>query len=115
MIREPLRGSGIVPMTIADMEFSAPPEVNEAVVKAARHGCYGYTGPQGEYLDAVKHWQKTRHGWDIEDDWYVVTNGIVQALGIAVRAFTRPGDSVILQSPVYSPFYGAIKERKDYR
>ncbi len=110
MMPEPLRGSGIVPMTIADMEFSAPPEVNEAVVKAARHGCYGYTGPQGEYLDAVKHWQKTRHGWDIEDDWYVVTNGIVQALGIAVRAFTRPGDSVILQSPVYTPFYGAIKD-----
>lgn len=107
---EPLRGSGIVPMTVADMEFSAPPEVNEAVIKAAGHGCYGYTGPQGEFLEAVKHWQKTRHDWDIEDDWYVVTNGIVQALGIAVRAFTEPGDGVLIMTPVYHPFYDAIND-----
>ena len=107
---EHLKRSGIVPMTVADMEFSAPPAVNEAVIKAARHGCYGYTGPQGEYLDAVKHWQKTRHGWDVEDDWYVVTNGIVQALGIAVRAFTKPGDGVLICTPVYHPFYGAVRD-----
>ena len=107
---EPLRGSGIVPMTVADMEFAAPPEVNEAVVKAARHGCYGYTGPQGDYLAAVKHWQKTRHDWDIDEDWYVVTNGVVQALGVAVRAFTEPDDKVIIQTPVYHPFYGAVKD-----
>ena len=107
---EPLRGSGIVPMTVADMEFSAPPEVNEAVVRAARRGCYGYTGPQGEYLEAVKHWQKTRHDWDIDEDWYVVTNGVVQALGIAVRAFTEPGDGVLIMTPVYHPFYGAVKD-----
>ncbi|MBQ1893999.1 MAG: pyridoxal phosphate-dependent aminotransferase [Clostridia bacterium] len=107
---EPLRGSGIVPMTVADMEFSAPPKVNEAVAKAAFHGCYGYTGPQGEYLEAVRHWQKTRHDWDIEDDWYVVTNGVVQALGVAVRAFTKEGDGVIIQTPVYHPFYGAVRD-----
>ncbi|MBR0135422.1 MAG: pyridoxal phosphate-dependent aminotransferase, partial [Clostridia bacterium] len=110
MMPEPLKGSGIVPMTVADMEFSAPPAVNEAVAKAAYHGCYGYTGPQGEYLEAVKRWQKTRHGWDIEDDWYVVTNGIVQALGIAVRAFTAPGDGVLIMTPVYHPFYGAVND-----
>ena len=107
---EPLRGSGIVPMTVADMEFSAPPEVNEAVIRAARHGCYGYTGPQGEYLEAVKHWQKTRHDWEIDPDWYVVTNGVVQALGVAVRAFTEPGDGVIVMTPVYHPFYGAVND-----
>ena len=107
---EPLRGSGIVPMTVADMEFSAPPEVNEAVINAAKHGCYGYTGPQGEYLDAVKRWQKTRHGFDIDPEWYVVTNGVVQALGIAVRAFTEPGDGVLIMTPVYHPFYGAVKD-----
>ena len=107
---EPLRGSGIVPMTIADMEFSAPPQVNEAVCRAANHGCYGYTGPDKAYLDAIKHWQKTRHNWDVKDEWYVVTNGIVQALGIAVRAFTEVGDAVIIQSPVYTPFFGAITD-----
>lgn len=107
---EPLKGSGIVPMTVADMEFSAPPEVNEAVAKAAMHGCYGYTGPDKPYMDAIRHWQKTRHNWDIEDDWYVVTNGIVQALGIAVRAFTEPGDGVLIMTPVYHPFYGAVTD-----
>lgn len=105
---EPLRGSGIVPMTVADMEFSAPPEVNEAVARAAYHGCYGYTGPDKAYLDAVKHWQRTRHDWEVKDEWYVVTNGIVQALGIAVRAFTAPEDSVLIMTPVYHPFYGAV-------
>lgn len=107
---EPLKGSGIVPMTVADMEFSAPPEVNKAVASAAYHGCYGYTGADRAYLDAVKHWQKARHGWDTEDDWYVVTNGVVQALGIAVRAFTEPGDSVLIMTPVYHPFYGAVED-----
>lgn len=107
---EHLRCSGIVPMTVADMEFAAPPKVNEAVSKAAFHGCYGYTGPQGEYLEAVKRWQRSRHDWEVGDEWYVVTNGVVQALGIAVRAFTREGDGIILQSPVYHPFYGAIKD-----
>ncbi|MCR5807998.1 MAG: pyridoxal phosphate-dependent aminotransferase [Clostridiales bacterium] len=107
---EPLRDSGIVPMTVADMEFAAPPEVNEAVAKAAFHGCYGYTGPDKAYMDAVKHWQKTRHDWEIENDWYVVTNGVVQALGIAVRAFTKPGDGVLIMTPVYHPFYGAVND-----
>ena len=107
---EPLRGSGIVPMTVADMEFSAPPEVNEAIAKAAYHGCYGYTGPDKPYMDAIRHWQKTRHGWDVSDEWYVVTNGIVQALGIAVRAFTEPTDSVLIMTPVYHPFYGAVTD-----
>ncbi|MBR3382371.1 MAG: pyridoxal phosphate-dependent aminotransferase [Clostridia bacterium] len=107
---EPLRGSGIVPMTVADMEFSAPPEVNEAVAQAAYHGCYGYTGADRAYLDAIKLWQRTRHDWEIEDDWYVVTNGVVQALGIAVRAFTEPEDSVLIMTPVYHPFYGAVED-----
>lgn len=110
MMPEPLKGSGIVPLTVADMEFSAPPEVNEAVAKAALHGCYGYTGPQGEYLEAVKHWQKTRHDWQVEDDWLVVTNGVVQALGVAVRAFTNEGDGVLIMTPVYHPFYDAIRD-----
>ena len=107
---EPVKGSGFIPMTIADMEFPAPPAVREAVINAAEHGCYGYTYADKAYMDAVKGWQKRRHNWVIDPDWYVVTNGVVQALGIAVRAFTEKGDSVILQSPVYTPFYGAIRD-----
>ena len=107
---EPVKGSGFIPMTIADMEFPAPPAVNEAVKRAAEHGCYGYTYADKAYLDAVKGWQKSRHAWDIDPEWYVVTNGVVQALGIAVRAFTERGEGVILQSPVYTPFFGAIRD-----
>lgn len=107
---EPVKGSGFIPMTIADMEFPAPPAVREAVKAAAEHGCYGYTYADKAYMDAVRGWQKRRHGWEIDPDWYVVTNGVVQALGIAVRAFTEKGDSVILQSPVYTPFFGAVKD-----
>ena len=107
---EPVKGSGFIPMTIADMEFPAPPAVRKAVKRAADHGCYGYTYADAAYMDAVKGWQKRRHDFEIDPDWYVVTNGVVQALGIAVRALTEKGDSVILQSPVYTPFYGAIRD-----
>ena len=109
-VPEPVKGSGFIPMTIADMEFPAPPAVRRAVKRAADHGCYGYTYADAAYIDAVKGWQKRRHDFKIDPDWYVVTNGVVQALGIAVRAFTAKGDSVILQSPVYTPFYGAIRD-----
>ncbi|MBO4384698.1 MAG: pyridoxal phosphate-dependent aminotransferase [Clostridia bacterium] len=107
---EPVRGSGFIPMTVADTEFPAPPAVNEAVKCAAEHGCYGYTYADKPYMEAIAGWQKRRHEWEIDPEWYVVTNGVVQALGIAVRAFTDTGDSVIVQSPVYFPFYGAIED-----
>lgn len=105
---EPVKGSGFVPLTIADMEFRVCPEITEAIKVAADHGIYGYTYADNKYMNSVKNWMASRHNWTIEDDWLITTNGVVPALGIAVRAFTEPGDSVIIQPPVYPPFARSI-------
>ena len=98
----------IVPLSVADMELLSPPEIIEELKKTAEFGMYGYTWWGAQYGEAVKHWMKTRHDWDIEPSWIVQTNGVVQALYAAVRAFTEPGDGVLLLTPVYYPFYRAV-------
>lgn len=99
---------GIVPMTVADMDLPSPDCVREALVKAARHGIYGYTCRTQEYDDAVLGWMKRRFGMDAEASDFVVTTGVVPALGVAVRTLTKPGDGVILEPPVYPPFRSSI-------
>lgn len=99
---------GVVPLSVADMELLSPPEIIEELKKTAEFGMWGYTWWGKPYADAVKHWMSTRHGWDIEQDWIVQTNGVVQGLYAAVRAYTQPGDNVLLLTPVYYPFYRAV-------
>ncbi len=103
------KAAGIVPLSIADMEFRCAPCVIEAVQRAAEHGVYGYTDPDEPYYTAVMDWMKKRHGWAIEKEWIVPENGVVPALSVAVRAFTEPGDRVLMQPPGYGPFTGAVK------
>lgn len=96
--------AGVVPMSVADMEFCCAPVVIEAVKRAAEHGLYGYTTADAPYREAVCEWMRTRHGWAVEPEWIVPENGIVPALCAAVRAFSEPGDQVLIQSPGYRPF-----------
>lgn len=103
------RAHGIVPMSVADMEFQAPPCVREAVERAARHGIYGYTDRTEAYDLAVIHWMARRHNLAVQPQDIVALNGVVPALGVAVRAFTQPGDGVIFQPPVYHPFRMTIE------
>ncbi len=99
---------GCVPMTVADMEFRSPPKVREALKELAEFGMWGYTMPTEGCKEAVCGWYRRRHGWDIRPEWMVQTVNVVAALGGAVRAFTRPGDGVIIQTPVYNPFYRVV-------
>lgn len=103
-VSEPVRGSGIVPLTIADQEFAAAPEIRTAVKEAADHGIYGYTYADKLYRDAVDSWMMKRHRWDTSKFAMSTTPGVVTALGLAVRAFTEEGDGVVIQPPVYPPF-----------
>lgn len=104
------KAAGVVPMSVADMEFRSPPAVVEAVERAAAHGIYGYTDADAAYLDAVCGWMRRRHGFSALPEWIVPENGVVPALSVAVRAFTQPGDKVLLQTPGYPPFHSAIVE-----
>lgn len=99
----------ILPLWVADMDFEAPKEVVEAITRRAELGIYGYTVRTQSFYDAITGWLSRRHGWTIEQDWISSSPGVVPALSLMVLAFTEPGDGIILQSPVYYPFYDVIK------
>lgn len=99
---------GVVPMTVADMEFKSAPEVRAALRELADFGMWGYTAPTERCLEAVCAWFRTRRGWAVRPEWLVQTVNVVAALGGAVRAFTKPGDKIIIQTPVYPPFYRTV-------
>lgn len=98
----------VIPLSVADMELISPPEIIEALKKTAEFGMWGYTYWGERYGKAVRHWMSTRHSWEIDPKWIVQLNGVVQGLYAAVRAFSQPGDGVLVQTPVYYPFYRAI-------
>ena len=99
----------ILPMWISDMDFPSPRPVVEALVERAGHGIYGYTGKTDSYCEAVVNWMRKRHGWEIAPEWICTTPGVVPALNMLVRAFAAPGERVLIQRPVYYPFFGAIE------
>ena len=107
--RKVLKVEDAIPMWVADMDFEAPPAVIEAIRRRAAHGVYGYPLIPPSFWQAAIGWLKRRHGWEIRKDWMAKTPGIVPALNYSVRAFTKPGDGVIIQTPVYFPFYHAVE------
>lgn len=95
----------VLPMWVADMDFRCPPVVTEALGKLAAHGIFGYSAKTDDYVDAVCGWFRERQGWDVQGDWLITAPGVVPTLNVIVRAFTEPGDRVIVQRPVYYPFF----------
>lgn len=104
------KADDLLPLWVADMDFKVLPEIIEDLKQRVEHGVFGYTFVYQEYKDAVIHWMKTRHHIDIESDWIVATPGIVTALKVAVSAYTKEGDAIIIQKPVYYPFDFSIEE-----
>jgi len=96
-------------MWVADMEFRPPQVVQEAVERMAAHGVYGYFGDDRRYLEAIRWWMATRHGWTVAPEWIFTTHGLVNGTALCIDAFTRPGDGVILMTPVYHAFARIIK------
>jgi cystathionine beta-lyase len=108
----PRRDLGVpdaIPLWVADMDFESPPAVVEALKHRVEHGVFGYPIAPPSFFEAAAGWLRRRHGWAVETGWLSMTPGIVPALNDIVRAFTRPGDPVIVQPPVYHPFYYAIE------
>jgi cystathionine beta-lyase len=101
---------GLLPLWVADMDFPAPPEVLEDIRKTVEHGIFGYTEAKQDFYDAVSGWFQRRFGYDVSREDVVKTPGTVYALAMAVRAFTEPGDGVIIQPPVYYPFYEVVRD-----
>jgi cystathionine beta-lyase len=99
----------LLPMWVADMDFRCPDPVVEALRRRAAHGIFGYTAPSDAFYGSVANWMERRHGWKIEPQWICITPGVVPALNMLVRTFASPGDKVLIQPPVYYPFYSAIE------
>ena len=103
-------GADVLPLWIADMDFQAPPCVRQALAQAVAHGIFGYSDTKGDYAAAVRDWFAQHFDWRMEEKWIVKTPGVVFALAMAVRASTRAGDAVMIQPPVYYPFYSVIRD-----
>lgn len=98
-----------LPMWVADMDFRAPQPVIDALHEAVEHGVFGYpVGATPSYLAAAINWQARRYGWEVKADWLIPTSGIVTALKCAIQAFSFPGDSVLIQPPVYVHFHSDV-------
>ncbi len=96
-------------MWVADMEFRPPAAVQRALEEMTAHGIYGYFGDDRAYLDAIRWWMETRHGWTVDPSHVFTTHGLVNGTGLCVDAFTAPGDGVVLMTPVYHAFARVIR------
>lgn len=102
----------MIPMWVADMDFETVPEVKQTLIKRAEHGIFGYAAPTPAYFNAIIQWMKKRHDLNIQEEWIVPTCGVVTSLKLAVRAFTKENDKVMIMKPVYYPFDSAITLNK---
>ncbi|MCM1021975.1 MAG: pyridoxal phosphate-dependent aminotransferase [Muribaculum sp.] len=103
------KDSEMIPLWVADMDFQTAPCVVEALRKRVEHGIFGYTHVQPDYYIALKHWFETRHGYRINIDNVIYTSGVVPAISAIIKAMTKPGDGVIVQTPVYNCFFSSIR------
>lgn len=98
----------VIPMWIADTDFKCPQPIVDAMVKRAEHGVYGYPSGGKNFERAIQRWQEVRFGWKIETSWVEHTPAVVPGVIFAIRAFSHPGDHVVLQTPAYHPFHQII-------
>lgn len=102
----------LIPMWVADMDFRPPEAVTHAVTTRAAHGIYGYEKKPSDFADTVLGWLRTRHDWEVDPSWLSNSPGVVPGLVVSILALTEPGDRVVIQPPVYPPFY-AVAQQND--
>ena len=100
----------LLPLWVADMDFEAPDFINKAIIKRAEHPVYGYTFYSNSFYDSFINWAQKRHNYNIDASWIQMTPGVVTGISVAVMALTEPGDKIIIQPPVYTPFFQVVKE-----
>ncbi len=101
-----------LPMWVADMDFLTPKYITDAIIKRAEHGVFGYPMREESYFTSLIGWLMRRHQWEVMRDWLTFCPGVVPAVNLSVLAFTKPGDKIIAQPPVYFPFFAAVTDHK---
>ncbi|MBR0132890.1 MAG: pyridoxal phosphate-dependent aminotransferase [Lachnospiraceae bacterium] len=103
---------GLLPLWVADIDFPTSSYIQDALKAQTEHGIFGYSEPLNSYFEALAGWMKSHHGYEFKNNETVRTPGIVMALAMAVKAFTKEGDGVLIQTPVYYPFYEVIEDNR---
>lgn len=106
--REIFGSDDLIPMWVADMDFPTPPFITDAIRRRAEHEVFGYTYRNDSYFTSIVSWLQRRQQWRVKRDWIVFCPGVVPALNLATLAFTNQGDEIIVQPPVYPPFFSAV-------
>ncbi|MBB6453415.1 cystathionine beta-lyase [Salirhabdus euzebyi] len=99
----------VLPMWVADMDFPAPKEVQQAIINRAQHNLYGYTITDNTLNEAITYWMQKRHNWKIAPEWITYSPGVVTSLHMIVQALTKEADKILIQTPIYPPFYAAVE------
>lgn len=106
------KSDDVLPLWVADMDFKTPDFVVNAIKKRMEHEIFGYTFRPDSYFQAIIDWMKRRHQWEIQKEWISFSPGVVAGLTFAIETFSKPGDEVIVQPPVYFPFFDSVKGTK---
>ena len=104
------RPADVLPLWVADMDFKTASPILDVIKETTNHGIFGYTESKQDYVDAVTGWFKRRFDTQFEGEWLVKTPGVVFALALAIKAYTNKGDAVLVQPPVYYPFFEVIED-----
>lgn len=99
----------LLPFTIADADYPSCPEIIQALSKRVKHGIFGYTDPSDDYYRAVASWCRRRHRWNVDASWIIPVSGIIPGIGCALEALTETNARILVQTPVYDPFYSVIR------
>ena len=99
----------MVPMWLADTEFACAPMIVDALHKRVEKEIFGYCAPMESFYKAVCYWQKMRFDWEVTPEWITYIPSVVAGVNIAIRAFSKEGDGIIIQQPVYDPFAAIVK------
>ncbi|MEH6561885.1 MAG: PatB family C-S lyase [Marinobacter sp.] len=99
----------VIPVWVADMDFAVPEAITRALSERAAHPAYGYTLFPDSLLDSITDWFRERHGWEIQREWLLMAPGVVPSLHAACMAYADPGEGVIVQPPVYPPFFSSVR------
>jgi cystathionine beta-lyase len=102
----------LLPLWVADMDFAVAPEILEDLQERLKHPIFGYNLRLPPYYEAIINWIGSHYHWQVKKDWIVSTPGIVTAINIAVATLTAPGEGIVVQTPVYDPFFHAVNENK---
>lgn len=104
VLKERFGRDDLIPLWVADMDFLSPPSVTNAIIERAKHGIFGYTCPSEAYYKSILSWLDNRHDWVVKQEWIGFIPGVVKGIAFVIDCFTKKGDSVIIQTPVYHLF-----------